>query len=702
MELTIGKKLTISYLLLALIVLAAGIIGIYILNKVSNSADTVVKEKVPVQYPVMNGALSIEKIQQVMASYLGSTTEVESKKAALLNYLDEFDMWIAMIQYGTGSKEFLSSSAGNLYKRERLTVQIPRGSAEILSIIEKILKKSKPFKTNCNDLLLAHDNYLSYSVNIDGRSYTLPVFLNQIIRNHLEWTKQLKDAVNIVTVFTGETDSEKSLMGRWLSTYSIADQDIMDLLEKISKYYKKLLTLAVETNKQNSYEGKLKIFNRGISSTARLESYFSKLHEKIVPIYESLETGKKENTAALAKSAEAINFELKNLIQEADRQMKSALTESEKVKTSGTYSLIILTILAGLVAFVLGILMSRFFSKSILSLGDSIRKISQGKLQQRVTIRSKDELGNLASDTNTMIDNLRTMIGRVNTVSEKLTTSSGELSGLSGTMNQSADSMRANSESVAAAAEQMSTNMNSVADACKEAAENVNRVSKATDEINASVNEIAQNSENGRAVTLEAVQTAEKASGRINELGTAAKEISRVTEAISEISEQTNLLALNATIEAARAGAAGKGFAVVASEIKELANQTATATDDIRNRIGAIQVATSQTVTEISNVCQVIEKVNSIVSTIAAAVEAQSSKTKEISETLNLTDNGLQDVNGNVSQSSSVSMEIAKEIGTVNSLSYQVKKGSDQVRSNAEDLASLSTELEKLIKQFQL
>lgn len=144
------------------------------------------------------------------------------------------------------------------------------------------------------------------------------------------------------------------------------------------------------------------------------------------------------------------------------------------------------------------------------------------------------------------------------------------------------------------------------------------------------INEIAQNTEKANTITGEAVSEAKGASDNVDELGSAAQEISKVTETVTEISEQTNLLALNATIEAARAGDAGKGFAVVANEIKELARQTAEATQDIKRRIEGIQDSTSGTVTKIQQISKVINDVNDIVSTIASSVEEQSVTTKEI------------------------------------------------------------------------
>ncbi len=702
MKLTIGKKLTISFLGLACLVLLAGIVGIFILNKVSNSADTVVKEKVPIQYAVMNAALEVENVQKSMSRFVSASSELDERGQKLLASLDKVDMWIAMIQHGTDSDKFLKSKAGSVYKANQLNVSVPKGSKEILAIVGNLTTKKSSFRGDCNLLIKAHKEYQDYSVDAQGKNYSLPVFVNYVYQEYLDWIRALKDSANIGTPFTGNLDTTKGLMGEWFNTYNVENEALMKNLGKLKKTWKKWISIAERINQDHSSEGKLKILNRGMGTNVKMERYFKKIKKQITPIYEELDTLKLKNFTAMIASAEAISKELDHLITGAEKEMKTALEESEKVKKSGVVFLLVLTLAAVVIAIILGIFMSRYLTKSILGLADATRKIAQGDLRNKVNVTSQDELGDLGADTNKMIDNLQEMIGQVQQFSEQLTSSSGELSDLSSTMSSGAGEMTQTSESVAAAAEEMNANMNSVAAACEEAAINVNTVSTATEEINSSVNEIAQSSEKGRAVTQEAVTRAERASERIDELGKAASQISKVTEVISDISEQTNLLALNATIEAARAGEAGKGFAVVASEIKALAMQTADATKDIKTRIDAIQGSTSDTVDEIESVSQVIQNVNEIVSTIAAAVEEQSATSREIAENMGQASQGLQEVNQNVAQSSAVSGEIAKDIGSVNAISNEVKQGSSQVNDSAGTLAGLAEELQKLVGNFQL
>jgi methyl-accepting chemotaxis protein len=702
MTLTIGKKLTFSFLLLALLVLLSGIVGIIVLNKVSKSADTVVKEKAPVRYSVMKANLAVEKIQKAIIDYTRSFSNLAQKEKQILAHLDEFDMWISMLEYGTDSDKFKKSNAYKLYKTLKLNIDVPKSSQKILAVVGTIKKDTTDFRKSCTDLINAHTEFLSYSVTDNSKNYELPYYLLLLERYQNEWYRFLEDSAIQVITFDHNMDADKGMLGIWINSYQTEDENIQKFIKKLNHYNKKLMGYAEKVHTAKNADMKMKEFNKSSGTFARVEQYLGRIHNYITPIYEKLNTTKAEKTKNLINSAAKINTGLETLINGAEKEMSTALKNSESSKNKGTVFLVVLTLAAVLVALSLGIYMSRYLTRSITSLADVTKLIAKGDLNNKVNISSEDELGSLAKDTNAMADNLRKIISQITDYSGQLTRSSSDLTGLARSMSDSARNMTAKSESVAAAAEEMSANMNSVAATSEEATTNINTVSIATDEINSSIDEIAKNSETGSTITQEAVQRAENATQKVNALGDAAQAISKVTEVISEISEQTNLLALNATIEAARAGEAGKGFAVVASEIKQLAVQTADATNDIKQRIESIQNSTSDTVQEIEGVAKIIENVNNIVTTIAAAVEEQSATTKEIAENMGQASSGLQDVSESVAQSSSVGSEIAKDIGDVNKSSYEVLKESDLVNTSSDSLKKLAENLQELIKQFKL
>ena len=343
-------------------------------------------------------------------------------------------------------------------------------------------------------------------------------------------------------------------------------------------------------------------------------------------------------------------------------------------------------------------------TKPIAKVAAGLKDIAQGEgdLTVRLAVTSDDEVGELSKWFNIFMEKLHTIIKDIGGNAETLTTSSADLSGLSGKMSEGADNMSSKSNTVATAAEEMSTNINSIAAAMEEASTNISLVATAAEQMTATINEIAQNSEKARSITGSAVSKASDATQKIDELGKGAQEIGKVTETITEISEQTNLLALNATIEAARAGEAGKGFAVVANEIKELARQTAEATQDIKDRINKIQSSTSGAVTQVEGISKVINDVNEIVSTIATAVEEQSVTTKEIAGNVSQASGGIQEVSENIAQLSTVAGEIARDIVDVNQSSNDMSNSSSHVDMRSQELSKLAAQLKEMVGRFKL
>ncbi len=276
-----------------------------------------------------------------------------------------------------------------------------------------------------------------------------------------------------------------------------------------------------------------------------------------------------------------------------------------------------------------------------------------------------------------VVQNFETqMMASVNSVTSAAT----ELEASANTMEGATSSASEQATVVAAAAEQASVNVSSVA--------------SATEEMTNSVGEINQQVSHSAQITSEAVREVEQANKDIGNLSGAAEKVGRVVSLIADIADQTNLLALNATIEAARAGDAGKGFAVVATEVKGLANQTAKATEEIREQISEIQSASNLAVTSVETIGKTISLVDEATTTIAAAVEEQSAATAEIGRNIDQTAVGTSEVSSNIASISQAVGETGTAATVVLSASSELTQNGQSMRAEVE---SFLTEVRKVI-----
>ncbi len=385
-----------------------------------------------------------------------------------------------------------------------------------------------------------------------------------------------------------------------------------------------------------------------------------------------------------------------------------AVTQDESeflgVTTAIRNAIFLVAAVTGILICILVLLAARTITRPINAAVAGLKDIAtgEGDLTMRLAVETNDEIGELARWFNSFLDKLQEIIRQITNGIQTLASASTQLSAISEQMSKAAQDTSERATGVASASEEMSTSMNTVASAMEESATNTQTVATAAEQMSATVNEIAGNSERARTISNTAARQAAETSGKMAHLGSAAQAIDKVVETITDISDQVNLLALNATIEAARAGEAGKGFAVVANEIKDLARQTAQATQDIKEKIATIQDTTVITVKDIDEITKIITEVNEVVSGIATAVEEQSAVTSEIATNVSQAAQGIQQVNVNVGQSATVATEISSDIGAVSTTAGEISTSSEQVHSSAGSLSKLAEELKTMVGQFKI
>lgn len=351
---------------------------------------------------------------------------------------------------------------------------------------------------------------------------------------------------------------------------------------------------------------------------------------------------------------------------------------------------------------VVSFLLGRSISKALSGMVDAMTRLARGELSIAVPgIGRKDEIGEMAGAVEVFRSNMteaerlraeqaeadtRRRAQRKADMKRLADDFEGAVGEIIETVSSAATELEASSNTLTRAAEHSNGLATSVASASEEASANVQSVSSASEEMTSSISEISRQVQESARVADVAVEQAQRTNARVGELTKAAGRIGDVVDLINTIAGQTNLLALNATIEAARAGEAGRGFAVVASEVKALAEQTAKATGEIGQHIGAIQTATQDSVGAIKEIGDTIARMSEISSTIAAAVEEQGAVTQEISRNIQHAAQGTSDVSAN--------------IGEVQRGAGETGAASAQVHSAAQSLSQESNRLKSEVARF--
>jgi methyl-accepting chemotaxis protein len=386
-----------------------------------------------------------------------------------------------------------------------------------------------------------------------------------------------------------------------------------------------------------------------------------------------------ETGDAIIEALQRMRADYIGVKENLDGFAESARTDADlavaEVKSSqrNARNLVFLVMLISIVG--LGVLSHKVTREIVKPLAEVVRiadQVANGDLTQRIEIHTKDEVGLTSNALNKAFTRMGSAIRTIAENSEVLNKASGEMTSVSHQMAASAEETSAQATAVSASAEQVSRNVETVA--------------TGIEEMTASIREISNNAHDAAGVASEAVEVVKTTTSTIARLDESSARISDVTKAITRISEQTNLLALNATIEAARAGESGKGFAVVAHEVKELARETAAATEEIGARVDAIQSDTQSAVAAIGQIGIIITRIHEIQIAIAGSVEEQTATTNEISSSVSEVAVGTSDIASNISGVASATQDTAL--------------GANSTQRSARELSDMASDLQELVERF--
>ena len=615
------SKLLISFLGVAVIVLVAGILGIYSATTIGRNADLILDEKVPAKDVSMEAIISVISARDASAEYLLNTEGLAEIGDEIEEFIGDFDMWIAMVKYGTESPEFKNSAAGQMYVADGVDVTMPKGTPEMIFLAEEADKYHEEFTQASRALVESRNLELASYAELDQEmaSYdsgfaAIEATLATLETDRSEWGEaetamnfrvNLAKQKGIVEEYAGFTSADSATQEQFREEFASLIPDYLAESQYFSATVKAQYTAFLGAA-QNVFDAK----DLALSSANTTMSYMVTLD-------------------AVSEKAEESLGRLEML---ADSEMLQSMEQANATEKF-TFALLIVVVVVGFVlALGIGIILALKISRPLRAATGIAEKIADGDFTaEKMKVKTKDEIGMLANSFSKMNASLNDLLGQVNEAIEQ----------------------------VASGSDQVAQSSQSLSQGATEQASSLEEISSSLNEINAQARSNVENADSGNQQMQELVTAMQK----INESSDAIK---KVVKTIDDIAFQINLLALNANVEAARAGKYGKGFAVVAEEVRNLAMRST--------------AAVKETTQMVDDTVKNIETGNELAASTAKQLEAMASSSKEQAQGVEQINSGLEQIDQVTQSNTANAEESASAAEELTSQAQQLKSTIDKFK----------------------